>query len=201
MSFEARAINKIGLAAQPVRLPSPAERLNLARRTNLVDRLISSIGNRLATILSHDIFSTFDPRAGYSRNMSNIIREVLTFDKHEATGRLIEQVLTEVEQLPQDRLMTEAQWIIDRYYQDKTSNNEALKDRHPTCPTVREFAALTANGEFDPYQFFLSSSWNNLNTILDYGRLRGYDKIVNRFNPEDLRCALVLTYAFAALPA
>lgn len=196
MSFEARAINRIGTAAQPARVPSPAERLNLARRISIADRLINSRGTRLGLILAD--------REANSQSLADLIREVLTFSptKHEVTSELIDRIVLEVEALPQDELMRQAQDVVSRLYAAKVEPfGGAVKTEFPTCPTVAQFAQYKPNGHFDPFQYFFSGSWGTVNAALDYGKDVGYDRALKMFKPALLRDALVFTYAFESLRA
>jgi len=171
-------------------------RFGVLERIKVAERMLGPgilPDTRLGIILSQP--------AARVRDLTGIIREILIFDRerHEATSNTITEVIGELENLSDAKIMAEAQLVINRLYHEKIAqhNNTAMKADFPSAPTVEAFSKLTSNGHFDPYQYFLSEGWGAIKMRLDYGEIYGYEKALRNFDlKRHLREVFVVTRAF-----
>ncbi len=186
--------------ARPTRPLAPVQRFCLQQRVNVANRLLGVNGarpeTRLTEILSHPSLT--------SSQMAETIRDVLTFSRenHEATYKIISEVVLQVEAMTRAEVLNQAQAVIDRYYHDKIEhfNNEELKQEHPAAPPIKEFAAMEPNGHFDPYQLIASGTWGTVSMTIDFGRELGYDEALVDFDLRGkLHDAMVMARALEIL--
>ncbi len=194
---QTRAISKIQPQQRPTTPLAPSQRFGLQQRINVADRLLGSNGalpkTRLTEILSH-------PDLTY-RNMAELIREVLIFSResHEATAKVISDVVREVEALSRDEVLAQAQEVVREHYQEKIArtNDPALKKQHPVEPTIEQFAAMKPNSHFDPYQYITSVSWGAVSMRIHYGRRYGFELAMENFDLRSTaRDAMIMARAF-----
>jgi hypothetical protein len=191
-------VTRIRIAQKAARPPATKPlKFGVLERIKVAERLLGPAGilpdTRLGIILSQP--------AARVRDLTGIIREILTFDRerHEATSDIITEAIREVEKMSEAKVMAEAQLVINRLYHEKISqhSNPAIKADFPSIPTVEVFSRLTSNGHFDPYQYFLSEGWGAIKMRLDYGKTVGYEKALNNFNlKQHLKEVFVVTRAF-----
>ena len=144
------------------------QRLKVAERMLGVAKILPN--TRLGSILAVKI--------AREKDLSGIMRNVLTFDRYPATSEVIGKIVEKIEALSEAEVFAEAQRIIDDLYYEKIEKHgkTPLKTDFPRKLTVKEFSRLLPNGHFDPYQYFLSESWGSLERVLDYGKTIGDDK-------------------------
>jgi hypothetical protein len=147
-------------------------------------------------------------------SLRRTMHDVLTFDAYPLARDVISEIVEEGEAGPADRIMAEAQELINQYHYAQIGRfkdeeiklddpaDKAVRADFPSPPTVEQFSRIPTNGTFGPAQFLNSRTWGAISTRLDYGRVKGYERVLANFDLRTIfREAFVMASALERIPA